>query len=283
MGRNGAVGSAGLAVGGSNVTSVGVDGTDTIGPAMSPSLHRLLTSPGRFSVLMLAVMVVGLGLDHFTSLGWQIVLSVCTWVILFVVCIPLSAEQRSRTAVVVIVATIGEIIGSIIWGAYTYRLGPGNLPLFVPPGHGLVYLTGLRISQTEFVREHRTTFIRLVLTAIGVWGVLGLSGLLGRYDVAGAIGCVTLAAFIIFSRRGSTLYAGVFVAVAVLEIYGTAIGTWFWEAEVPGLGVGNGNPPSGAASGYVLFDICALAFGPRLLAMVRRVRRPVLADAAPEA
>jgi hypothetical protein len=247
---------------------------------MSPKLHRLLTSPGRFSVLMLAVMVVGLGLDHFTSLGWQIVLSLCTWVILLVVCVPLSAEQRSRTAVVIIVATIGEIIGSIIWGAYTYRLG--NLPLFVPPGHGLVYLTGLRISQTAFVREHRTTFIRLVLAAVAGWGVLGLSGVLGRTDVAGAIGCATLVAFILFSRRGATLYAGVFIAVAVLEIYGTAIGTWFWEPEVPGLGIGNGNPPSGAASGYVFFDICALAFGPRLLALVRRARRPVLADAAPE-
>lgn len=247
---------------------------------MPASLRRLLTSPGRFSVLMLAVMVVGLGLDHFASLGWQLALSLCTWVILLVVCIPLTPEQRARTAVVVMVATVGEIIGSIIWGAYTYRLG--NLPVFVPPGHGLVYLTGLRISQTVFARERRTAFLGTALTLIAGWGVLGLTGVLGRHDVAGAAGCATLIAFILGSRRARTLYAGVFLAVAVLEIYGTAVGTWRWAEVIPGLGVHNGNPPSGAASGYVLFDICALAFGPKLLALVRRTRRPALGGPASE-
>lgn len=247
---------------------------------MPVALHRLLTHPGRFSVLMLAVMVLGLGLDHFASLGWQMVLALCTWTILIVACIPLSVEQRSRTAVVVIVATIGEIIGSIIWGVYTYRLG--NLPLFVPPGHGLVYLTGLRISQTTFVRDHRAAFLRFVVAVITGWGVLGLTGVLGRHDVAGAVGCATLIAFILGSRRAATLYAGVFVAVAVLEIYGTAIGTWRWAEVIPGLGVSNGNPPSGVASGYVLFDICALALGPKLLALVRRRGGARLAEPAPE-
>lgn len=265
---------------GSIVTAAAhADGYDHI--SMPPSLNRLLTTPGPFALLMLTVTVVGLGLDHFASLNQQMLLGVCTWIILICVCIPLSPEQRSRTAVVVGVATIGEIIGSIIWGAYTYRLG--NLPLFVPPGHGLVYLTGLRISQTPWVRRNARRFVAIALTGIAAWGVLGLSGLLGRHDVAGAVGCAVLAAFILKSRRAATLYSGVFLAVAVLEIYGTAIGTWRWEEFVPGLGVANGNPPSGAASGYVLFDICALAFGPKLLAMVRRIRRGPIGPRVAEA
>jgi len=93
----------------------------------------------------------------------------------------------------------------------------------------------------------------------------------------------TLAAFILKSRRAATLYCGVFLAVAVLEIYGTAIGTWRWEEFVPGLGVANGNPPSGAASGYVLFDICALMFAPKLLALVRRQRRQPIGPPIAEA
>ena len=247
---------------------------------MPVSTNRLLTSPGPFALLMLAVMVVGLGLDHFASLGQQMLLAVCTWIILFVACIPLSPEQRARTAVVVMAATIGEIIGSIIWGAYTYRLG--NLPLFVPAGHGLVYLTGLRISQTAWVRRDERRFVAIALTGIIGWGVVGLTGILGRHDVAGAIGCATLVAFILKNRRAATLYSGVFIAVAVLEIYGTAIGTWRWAEFVPGLGVANGNPPSGAASGYVLFDICALTFAPKLLALVRRGRRRRLGQPAVE-
>ena len=223
---------------------------------------------------MLAVMVTGLGLDHFASLGQQMVLAACTWFILIVACIPLSPEQRSRTAVVVMVATVAEIIGSIIWGIYTYRLG--NLPLFVPPGHGLVYLTGLRVSQMNVVRRNRRPFLTIAVALIATWGILGLSGVLGRHDVAGAVGCATLIAFIIGSRRAATVYAGVFFAVAALEIYGTAVGTWRWAETIPGLGVPNGNPPSGAASGYVMFDICALAFGARLLDLVRRLgRRPI--------
>jgi hypothetical protein len=237
---------------------------------MPTALHRLLTSPARFVTTMLVVTVVGLGLDHYASLGWQYVLAACTWLILIAACIPLSSEQRARTAVVVGVATVGEIIGSVIWGIYTYRLG--NLPLFVPPGHGLVYLTGLRIGRLRVVRDNTRAFVGIALACVVAWGVIGLSGVLGRHDVAGAIGCVTLAAFILGSRRSAVLYSGVFFAVAFLEIYGTAIGTWYWEEQIPGLGVPNGNPPSGAASGYVLFDICALAFGASLLVAVRRLR-----------
>ena len=42
------------------------------------------------------------------------------------------------------VATCAEVVGSIIWGVYTYRLE--NLPSFVPPCHGLVYLAGVSLA-----------------------------------------------------------------------------------------------------------------------------------------
>ncbi len=58
--------------------------------------------------------------------------------------------------------------------------------------------------------------------------------------------------------------------VAALELYGTAIGTWRWAAELPGLGIPDGNPPSGVASGYVWFDVMALLFAPRLLRLAAR-------------
>jgi hypothetical protein len=61
------------------------------------------------------------------------------------------------------------------------------------------------------------------------------------------------------------------VVVLFLEIWGTAIGLWQWHAVTPGLGLAMGNPPSGAMSGYVLFDIVALAVTARLL----RRRAPV--------
>lgn len=238
-------------------------------PASVPVL-RPAVPPGRFAFVMLLVAIVGLGLDHFVTLRWQYVLSAVAWAILIVVCIPLTTDERSRVAVVVVVATIGEIIASVIWGIYTYR--HDNLPLFVPPGHGMVYLAGLRISQMRWPAVNPRRFIWVAAIALWTWGVIGLSGVLGRHDVAGAMGCLVLTAFFIWGR-GRRVYAGVFFAVAVLEIYGTAIGTWYWKPEIPGTGIANGNPPSGIASGYALFDIAALTFGAALATFAGRFRR----------
>ena len=62
------------------------------------------------------------------------------------------------------------------------------------------------------------------------------------------------------------------MVVAGLELYGTWLGTWSWAETIPGTSVANGNPPSGVASGYVCFDIVALALAPRLLAGARSAR-----------
>lgn len=224
-------------------------------------------SPGRFVAVMVVITLAGLGLDHYATLPWQLVLSACAWLFLLMACVPLSGEERSRVAVVIIVATIGEIVASVILGIYTYRLD--NLPLFVPAGHGIVYLTGLRISQMRWPSANPRRFVVIAAIGLWTWGILGLTGVLGRHDVAGAIGCAVLTGFFIWGR-GRQVYAGVFIMVALLEIYGTAIGTWYWKPEIPGLGMPNGNPPSGVASGYALFDIAALTFGVGLARMAQR-------------
>ena len=51
------------------------------------------------------------------------------------------------------------------------------------------------------------------------------------------------------------------------------MGTWRWATEIPGVGVPDGNPPSGAACGYVFFDIAALYLAPALLVGWSRLRR----------
>jgi hypothetical protein len=202
---------------------------------------------------------VGLWVDSYTNLQGQLLLSIVPWVVLLLACAPLTLEERTRVAVVVLAATMGEIVGSIIWGLYVYRLE--NLPLFVPAGHGLVYLAGWRISQLDYLERHRQAFIGIVIAAIASWGLLGVSGLLGRYDVAGAVGCVVVIVFLVMSRDAPVV-AGVFLVVAVLEIYGVWIGTWSWVPIVPGLGVPMGNPPSGAVSGYVGFDLTGVLLAP---------------------
>jgi hypothetical protein len=218
-----------------------------------------------------------LGADHFVGRGGQVVLAAVTLAVLLAGCRRLSAERRAQVAVVVVVATIAEVIGSIVWGVYRYRLG--NLPPFVPFAHGLVYLTGLQVSRLALVRRNERAFTALIL-ALGLgWAALGLSGVLGRTDVNGAIGILVFSAYLLLGPAPA-VYGGVFLAVAGLEIYGTAIGTWRWAPVVPGLGLTDGNPPSGAVSGYVLFDIAAMALAPLIVRALRRREAPVpaLAD-----
>jgi hypothetical protein len=193
----------------------------------------------------------GLWLDRHVGRDGQLVLGLLTAVVLVALLTLHSPELRVQAAAVVGVATVGEVVGSLVWGVYGYRLE--NLPAFVPPGHGLVYLAGSSLATLAAGRGRAL----VVAAALGAtaWGVAGLS-VLPATDVAGAVGCAFLVG--VLAWTGRAVYAGVFVVVAALELYGTALGTWTWEAAVPGLGLPQGNPPSGAASGYVVFDVVAL-------------------------
>jgi hypothetical protein len=209
-----------------------------------------------------------LAVDTQVGLQGQLALGALTWIVLLAAALPLSGERRAQVAVVICAATLAELTGSIIWGVYTYRLD--NLPTFVPPAHGLVFIAGLALSAA--LRRHARALVAVAAAAAAVWGVLGLT-VLPRLDAAGALGVPLLLAFLWRSRARAT-YAGVFLVVAALELYGTAIGTWRWAPELPGLGIPNGNPPSGVASGYVWFDVMALWLAPYVLAMAKRATSP---------
>ena len=205
-----------------------------------------------------------LAVDTQVELPGQLALGALTWIVLLVAAWPLPAERRAQVAVVICAATVAEVTGSILWGVYSYRLH--NLPTFVPPAHGLVFMAGLSLS--EALRRHSRALVAFAAVAVTIWGVLGLT-VLPRLDAAGAL-CVPLLLAFLWRSPARAAYAGVFLVVAALELYGTAIGTWRWAAELPGLGVPDGNPPSGVAAGYVWFDVMALLLAPRLLDAVQR-------------
>jgi hypothetical protein len=204
-----------------------------------------------------------LAADHFASFHEQLALGVLTWLVLAGALVHAPRERRVQVAGVVWFATIGEVTGSILWGVYSYRLH--NLPLFVPPAHGIVYLTGLSFASA--LRQHARAVAAVAAAAAASWGLLGLT-VLPRRDVAGAIGVPLLLVFL-WRSRNRALYGSVFLVVAALELYGTAIGTWRWAPTLPGLGIPDGNPPSGVASGYVWFDVMALLTAPLILRALR--------------
>jgi len=211
------------------------------------------------AALIAAYLAALLAVDTQLSLRQQFVLGALTWIVLVLFARPLPVERRAQVAVVICAATVAEVTGSIVWGVYTYRLH--NLPTFIPPAHGLVFMAGLSLSDA--LRRHRRVLVGVAAAAASTWGLLGLTAL-PRMDAAGALGVPLLLAFL-WRSRARAAYAGVFLVVGALELYGTAIGTWRWAPALPGLGIPDGNPPSGVASGYVWFDVMALLLAPRLL------------------
>ncbi|HUY70921.1 MAG TPA: hypothetical protein VMV08_01665 [Gaiellaceae bacterium] len=210
------------------------------------------------AALFAAYLAALLAVDRYASYPEQLGLGALTWGVLILAARPLPSLQRAMVAGVVCFATVGEVTGSLLWGVYRYRLH--NLPLFIPPAHGLVYLTGL--SLLGALRRHARALVVTAALAASTWGLLGLF-VLPRRDVAGALGVPLLLGFL-WRSRNRALYASVFLVVASLELYGTAIGTWRWAPTLPGLGVPDGNPPSGVASGYVWFDVMAMLVAPLL-------------------
>ena len=213
-----------------------------------------------------------LAVDTQVSLGVQLGLGVVTWLVLVAAIWPLATIVRAQVIGVVLFATVAEVTGSLIWGVYRYRLH--NLPLFIPPAHGLVYLSGVALAA---VIPARLLVAVAAAGSIG-WGLAGIT-VLPRLDVAGAM-CVPLLIAFLWRSRFRATYAGVFVVVAALELYGTSIGVWRWATELPGLGIAQGNPPSGVASGYVWFDVMALLVAPWLVAGTRTVRARLTPAAA---
>jgi hypothetical protein len=233
-------------------------------------------SPGARALALISFVGVLLAVDTQVGPRTQLLLGLAAWLALALALRGVSPLVRAQTLVVVPVATCAEVVGSVIWGVYTYRLE--NLPTFVPPCHGLVYLAGAAIAT--WAAPRRELLVRVALVAVLAWGLAGVT-VLPRSDVAGALGAILLAIYLL-RGRAPAVYAGVFLVVAWLELYGTAIGTWEWAVTIPGTGIPQGNPPSGVASGYVWFDIVALALAPRLMRLGARIRtgsRP-LPDAA---
>jgi hypothetical protein len=219
-----------------------------------------------------AYLAVLLAVDTQVGLGAQLALGVVTWLVLLAAIWPLAGIMRAQVIGVVVFATIAEVTGSLIWGVYRYRLH--NLPLFIPPAHGVVYLSGVALAAVV-----RPRLLVAVAAAGSVgWGLAGIT-VLPRLDVAGAM-CVPLLAAFLWRSRFRAAYAGVFVVVAALELYGTSIGVWRWERSLPGLGIAQGNPPSGVASGYVWFDVMALLVAPLLVTSTRTIRARLAPAAA---
>ncbi len=217
------------------------------------------------AAVLVAAFAAGVWVDVHSDLPGQIAASVGCWALLLWLLGAARGDERRAMLACLAIATAGEIVLSLGAGLYAYRLG--NIPHFVPPGHVFLYVLGVALARR-----------------LGDVPVVCIYAAAGTYAVAAAFAQIdTLAVPLVVLLAGCAwlhpaqrrLYAATFVLALPLELYGTWMGSWTWQRELPGLGLSTTNPPAAAGAFYAALDaLVALAAG---LAAARGGRRTNLA------
>lgn len=186
-----------------------------------------------------------------------------------------SAPTRLRALMKygVFIATAGEALFSLALGMYEYR--EVRIPLYVPPGHSVVYAAVYYFVRERWVLKNRRWLAPLMLLVsvsyAGYW-------LYAHNDAYGAL-CTFFFVVLIWRDAESRLFfLSMFLFVGYLELVGTGMGAWFWwpTAFDTFSWLPSGNPPSGISLFYFGFDgLCVLALlkrRPEVRARLRRLR-----------
>lgn len=212
---------------------------------------------------------ISLIIDADSDLPTQNILGVIAWTALIGMLYGENREIRMQVAIAVAFATAGEYFASVYMGGYTYRLG--NVPAYVPPGHGMVYLTAVALARSGLFLQHARKIAVLVVVACGLWSAWGISGIPEQGDQVGAILFVALLIYL-FRGRSPMVYLAAFFITTWLELIGTALGTWHWTKLEPIFELTQGNPPSGVSAWYCLVDSVAIGSAPFFLRLLDRMR-----------
>ena len=163
--------------------------------------------------------------DADANLQKQNALGICAWIFLACLLSGENKEVRVQVAIAILFATIGEHFASPYMGGYTYRFG--NVPAYVPPGHGMVYLTAVALARSGLFLNYARTIATFVVIVCGIWSVWGISGYAAQGDSVGALlYCIFLA--YLFKGRSPMVYLAAFFITTWLELIGTDVGTWKW-------------------------------------------------------
>jgi hypothetical protein len=152
----------------------------------------------------------------------------------------------------VVIGFLGEYFFSKYLGMYTYRLG--NIPLYVPFGHAVLFARVFRFSKVSLVRKFHKSIEQFFGSIIILFASIYL---LFFADVFGFV--MTICVFLLLWKRPKDrlFFFTMYLLVAILEIGGTAFGCWKWPNIAFGMFkfLPSNNPPSGISLFYFLLDI----------------------------
>ena len=223
-------------------------------------MQREATISTAHAALMVLALAIGLAIDVHVDLPGQVLLSALVWGVLFYVLPHLERADRHALFACLAIATAGELFLSLVWGLYTYRLE--NIPMFVPPGHAMLLLLGMKLARNMPGRTADA-----ILAAAGVYA---FAAAITGFDTL-AIPLIAGIAIVSFAMPNHRpLYASTFLLALGLELYGTWLGNWAWHRDVPVLALVTTNPPGVASAFYAVLDALVLCLG---LVVARRATR----------
>ena len=201
------------------------------------------------SALAIAGIIAGgLAFDQLVDFWGQTLTNVGIWAALLFWMRAARPDDQLALAVCIAYATAGEIFLSLVWGLYEYRLA--NVPLFVPPGHALLFMLG------GIIARHVDDWVEWVVPLAAAPFILLLA-----FTGIGTLDALLFALFMLclLSGRASRLYAVMFVLSLAMEIYGVWLGNWAWAPQAPWLGFTTINPPLAAGAFYCMLDMLVVA------------------------
>lgn len=210
----------------------------------------------RVLAMVPALITAGLAVDRFGGAWGQPLVVVITAAVFLFLFRHATGDVRRMMVLCLVFASIGEVLLSLVWRVYDYRLD--NLPLYVPPGHVLLFLLGIALSPHVSPRAVRIVTGASVL--IAAW--LAFTG----KDTLSVVLVTVFVASVVFGRDRK-LYATMFVLALAMELYGTWLGTWAWNAQVGATGLVTLNPPFAAGAFYCALDVLVM-----LSSRIRRQR-----------
>ncbi|CAA6815520.1 MAG: Unknown protein [uncultured Sulfurovum sp.] len=207
-------------------------------------------------ILFFPLLWLGLYLDsHLLEQQWVTnVLVILTFLWIYT---QVSKQIKQLMFFGLIVALGGELLFSLVFGMYTYRLE--NLPIYVPFGHAIIYACVYYFIKEPIILKHQESIIKFLYLAMIIYSTAWL--ILGN-DVFGFI-CLLVILWI-FKRRPKTklFFLFMFFAIVYLELVGTYYQCWYWPEvwfdKVPF--VPSANPPSAISVFYFGFDAGCLWF-----------------------
>lgn len=221
--------------------------------------NRLIASSFNTLGLLFLFILGGLYFDSFTFVksdsNGQLYASIAMITVFFYLFIKATKRSKELMFYALLIGVAGECLFSLGFEMYTYRLE--NVPVYVPPGHAIIY-----IVVVYFCREAAVKFFRKKLEiTFGIFiGIYSFVFLFFFNDVFGFV----LTGLILFLLRNKPrerlFFYTMYIVVVVLELIGTTYKCWVWPTTAFGIipFLKSANPPSGISFFYFGLDLGSL-------------------------